>query len=100
MNELVVHAMLALVASFAGYSLIGRVPTILHTPLMSGTNAMHGLVLVGGIVSVALATDLADQILATVIIALSTANLAGGMIVTNRLLASLRSPAAKGVSEL
>ena len=77
-----------LLAGFVGYLVISKVPNTLHTPLMSGTNAIHGIVIVGGILL--LATDAAhdslSKALLTVAVAFGTINVVGGFLVTDRML--------------
>lgn len=73
-------------AAFTGYEVIGRVPVILHTPLMSGSNFIHGIVLVGSMVVLGHATSLPEQIIGFVGVVLGAANAAGGFAVTERML--------------
>jgi len=73
---------------FVGVEVIGGVPTVLHTPLMSGANAIHGVVIVGAIY-VMLNLDLSDSvalILGTLAVLLGTLNVVGGFVVTDRML--------------
>ncbi len=74
------------VAVFLGFELISRVPTLLHTPLMSGTNAISGVVLVGGLLLAGLADSRLEEALAFVAIGFATVNIVGGYLVTNRML--------------
>lgn len=74
-------------AVFAGVEVIGRVPTVLHTPLMSGANAIHGIVLVGGIYVLGTAgDDVTLKIIGFVAVVLGTLNVVGGFVVTDRML--------------
>jgi NAD(P) transhydrogenase subunit alpha len=77
-----------LLAGFVGYAVISKVPNTLHTPLMSGTNAIHGIVVLGGMVL--LATGAADgaltKALLTVAVVFGTINVVGGFLVTDRML--------------
>jgi NAD(P) transhydrogenase subunit alpha len=79
-----------LLALFLGVQLIGRVPTTLHTPLMSGTNAIHGIVLVGAMLVAGLAAGLTDNLLITVLgfigVVFGAGNVVGGFVVTDRML--------------
>ena len=77
-------------AVFVGIEVISKVPTILHTPLMSGTNAIHGIILVGALVVAAQAHDLVGYILAFVAVVLATTNVVGGFVVTDRMLEMFR----------
>jgi NAD(P) transhydrogenase subunit alpha len=75
-------------AGFLGYALISKVPNTLHTPLMSGTNAIHGIVLLGGIVLLAdgVASGPLSLILLVVAVAFGAINVVGGFLVTDRML--------------
>ena len=87
-----------ILAAFLGFEVISKVPTLLHTPLMSGSNAIHGIVLVGGII----VAGLPDQstwvrIVGLAAVALGTGNVVGGFVVTDRMLEMFkrRKPAAE-----
>ena len=71
---------------FLGFELISRVPTLLHTPLMSGTNAIHGIVLVGAMLIAGSADSTLEQVLAFVAVVFGTINVVGGFLVTDRML--------------
>ena len=73
-------------AVFVGIEVISKVPTILHTPLMSGTNAIHGIILVGAIVIAAGARSPLEIGLGLVAVILATTNVVGGFVVTDRML--------------
>src|SRR5437868_9348290 len=73
-------------AIFIGFEVISKVPTILHTPLMSGTNAIHGIILVGAILIAATAHDPLQIVLGLVAVILATINVVGGFVVTDRML--------------
>ena len=73
-------------AVFLGFELIARVPTLLHTPLMSGTNAISGIVLVGALLVSSFAESALEQTLALLAIVLATINVVGGFLVTDRML--------------
>ena len=75
-----------MLAAFTGYVVISRVPVILHTPLMSGSNFIHGIVLVGAMVALGLATTPLEQIIGFIAVVLGAANVTGGYIVTERIL--------------
>ena len=77
---------IAMLAAFTGYVVISRVPVILHTPLMSGSNFIHGIVLVGAMVALGLATTNLEQIIGFVAVILGAANVTGGYVVTERIL--------------
>jgi NAD(P) transhydrogenase subunit alpha len=78
-------------AVFVGFEVISKVPNTLHTPLMSGTNAIHGIVLLGGILALAVtAGDTLGRVLAVVAVAFGTINIIGGFLVTDRMLEMFR----------
>ena len=86
-TEFVIFAL----AAFAGFNVISKVPTTLHTPLMSQTNAIHGIVLLGGLIVIGVpgATTL-DHVIGTIAIAFGTINIVGGFLVTDRMLGMFR----------
>jgi H+-translocating NAD(P) transhydrogenase subunit alpha len=73
-------------AAFVGFEVISKVPNTLHTPLMSGTNAIHGIVLLGGLLLMHEAHGVLEHALLLVAIAFGTINIAGGFLVTDRML--------------
>lgn len=79
------------VASWLGYKVIKEVPPLLHTPLMSGTNAISGVNILGSLVSTARAVSSGSKILGFVAIVLATINLVGGFLVTDRMLKMFKS---------
>jgi H+-translocating NAD(P) transhydrogenase subunit alpha len=85
---LLANLAILVLAGFVGFAVISKVPNTLHTPLMSGTNAIHGIVLLGGIVVLGLGHDLSvfDKLLLVVAIAFGTINVVGGFLVTDRML--------------
>ncbi|HEY5372445.1 MAG TPA: NAD(P) transhydrogenase subunit alpha [Polyangiaceae bacterium] len=76
-----------LLAGFTGWVVIGRVPAILHTPLMSGSNFVHGIVVVGGLYALINATNTTERIIGFFAVLMGAANAAGGYAVTERMLA-------------
>ena len=84
-----------MLAAFTGYEVISRVPSILHTPLMSGSNFIHGIVVVGALHPLLNATTLFAQIVGFVAVALGAANASGGYVVTDRMLAMFKSSGGK-----
>ena len=82
---------LVTLAAFTGYEVISRVPVILHTPLMSGSNFIHGLVLVGAIIATGYATTTTDIVIGFVAVLLATGNAVGGYVVTVRMLEMFKS---------
>ena len=77
-------------AVFLGFELISRVPTLLHTPLMSGTNAIHGIILVGAMLIAGSADSDLEKVLAFVAVVFGTINVVGGFLVTDRMLEMFR----------
>ncbi len=89
-NEVLLGTYVFLLAIFLGFELIGRVPATLHTPLMSGTNAIHGIVLLGAMLILGRVDNLALEILGFVAVVLGAANVFGGFVVTDRMLEMFR----------
>ena len=75
-----------MLAGFTGYEVISRVPVILHTPLMSGSNFVHGIVLVGAMVALGQANGPIEQVIGFVGVVLAAGNAVGGYVVTERML--------------
>ncbi len=75
-----------MLAAFTGYEIIGRVPSILHTPLMSGSNFVHGIVVVGALFALLNATSVTEQVIGFAGVLLGAGNAAGGYVVTERML--------------
>jgi NAD(P) transhydrogenase subunit alpha len=84
--ELLAQIYVFVLAIFVGFEVISKVPVVLHTPLMSGTNAIHGIVVIGGILVLGTADGLLEQVLGFVAVVFGAMNLAGGFIVTDRML--------------
>ena len=84
--QLVTEITYFVLAVFIGFEVISKVPTILHTPLMSGSNAIHGIILVGAILIAATARDPLQIVLGLVAVILATINVVGGFVVTDRML--------------
>jgi NAD(P) transhydrogenase subunit alpha len=85
-NSLLIDFTYFVLAVFVGFEVISKVPTILHTPLMSGTNAIHGIILVGAMLIAATAHGPAQLALAFIAVLLATINVVGGFVVTDRML--------------
>jgi NAD(P) transhydrogenase subunit alpha len=79
-----------MLAAFAGWVIIGQVPAILHTPLMSGSNFVHGIVVVGGLFALLNASTRPEQIIGFFAVLLGAGNVAGGYAVTGRMLAMFK----------
>lgn len=71
---------------FLGFELISKVPSMLHTPLMSGTNAIHGIILLGGMLVLASAEGFIQHVAGFIAVVLGSANVFGGFMVTDRML--------------
>jgi H+-translocating NAD(P) transhydrogenase subunit alpha len=84
--QLVAELTVFALAIFVGFEVISKVPTMLHTPLMSGTNAIHGIVLVGAMLIVGTADSTLEQLLGFVAVVFGTINIVGGFLVTDRML--------------
>ena len=82
-------------AAFAGWVIIGRIPAILHTPLMSGSNFVHGIIVVGGVYALLGASTAQEQVIGFFAVLLGAGNAAGGYAVTDRMLAMFQAPVGK-----
>ena len=95
--DLLTDLTILVLAAFVGFEVISKVPNTLHTPLMSGTNAIHGIVVLGGLILIGPAEGFLDELLLTVAIIFGTINVVGGFLVTDRMLEMFkgRKPHAK-----
>ncbi|MFQ6006568.1 MAG: NAD(P) transhydrogenase subunit alpha [Woeseia sp.] len=84
-----------MLAAFTGYEIIGRVPAILHTPLMSGSNFVHGIVLVGAMVALGRADTTLELVVGFGGVVLGAGNAVGGYVVTERMLEMFKSSKEK-----
>jgi H+-translocating NAD(P) transhydrogenase subunit alpha len=84
--EIIVELTIFVLAVFVGFELISRVPTMLHTPLMSGTNAIHGIVLIGAMLIIGTTDSNLEKGIAFVAVVFGTINVVGGFLVTDRML--------------
>ena len=91
MTEVLLGAYVFILAIVVGFEVIGRVPSMLHTPLMSGTNAIHGVVLVGAILVCGQANTTPPRILGFVAVLLGALNVFGGFVVSDRMLQMFRA---------
>jgi NAD(P) transhydrogenase subunit alpha len=94
-SELLAALTVFVLAILCGFAVISKVPATLHTPLMSGANSIHGIVLVGSMFIAVSATDLLSQILSFVAVAFATMNVVGGYVVTDRMLQMFRRKPAE-----
>ena len=84
--DLITEITILVLAAFVGFEVISKVPNTLHTPLMSATNAIHGIVLLGGILVIGSADGFFNKTILVVAIAFGTINVIGGFLVTDRML--------------
>jgi NAD(P) transhydrogenase subunit alpha len=85
-------------AAFVGFEVISKVPNTLHTPLMSGTNAIHGIVLLGGVLVIASAAGGLNKVILFIAIVFGTINIVGGFLVTDRMLGMFKGRKPKAES--
>jgi NAD(P) transhydrogenase subunit alpha len=88
--SLLASLVIFVLAVLLGFEVISKVPATLHTPLMSGANSIHGIVLIGGMIIAATATDLLGYVLAAVAVVFGAVNVVGGYVVTDRMLQMFR----------
>jgi NAD(P) transhydrogenase subunit alpha len=89
---LVQNLSILVLAGFVGYAVISKIPNTLHTPLMSGTNAIHGIVILGGIILLGIGVGgTLNQILLVIAVTFGTINVVGGFLVTDRMLEMFKS---------
>jgi H+-translocating NAD(P) transhydrogenase subunit alpha len=84
--ELISALFILVLAAFVGYEVVSKVPTMLHTPLMSGANAVHGVIVVGAMLVAATAGGAVAVVLSLLAVILGTINVVGGFVVTDRML--------------
>lgn len=84
--DLLTELAILVLAAFVGFEVISRVPNTLHTPLMSATNAVHGIVLLGALLTIGPADGVLEEVLLVIAIAFGTINVVGGFLVTDRML--------------
>lgn len=91
MDVFIIYAYIFMLAAFTGYVVISKVPVILHTPLMSGTNFIHGIIIIGAILALGQATTLLEQIIGFIAVLIATINVVGGYVITQRMLEMFKS---------
>src|SRR6201992_4527712 len=100
MDRLVIDIAVLVLAGFVGFAVISKVPNTLHAPLRSGTNAIHGIVVLGGLLLMHEAHGVLEHFLLVVAIAFGTINIVGGFVVTDRMLGMFKRnpelPSAEG----
>jgi len=93
---LITNVTILVLAGFVGYAVISKIPNTLHTPLMSGTNAIHGIVLLGGLIVVGLSGNgTFNKVILVIAVAFGTINVVGGFLVTDRMLEMFKRKPAK-----
>ena len=100
--DLLTEITILVLAAFVGFEVIAKVPNTLHTPLMSATNAIHGIVLLGGIIVIGEAEGFLSELILVIAITFGTINVVGGFLVTDRMLEMFKkrpTPAAKADAE-
>ena len=85
-STLTTNLAILVLAGFIGFVVISKVPNTLHTPLMSGTNAIHGIVMLGGLIVLGYADDGLEYVIGTIAVAFGAINIVGGFMVTDRML--------------
>lgn len=93
MSALVVGITVFVLAAFVGFEVISKVPPTLHTPLMSGANAISGITIIGAVTAAGLGATLLAQVLGFLAVVTATVNVVGGFVVTDRMLEMFRSRA-------
>lgn len=94
-NVLLQYATVLVLSIFVGIEIIAKVPSILHTPLMSGSNAIHGVILVGSMLVLGSANTNLEEVLGFLAVLLATLNVVGGFVVTDRMLEMFKAKAPK-----
>ena len=97
--DVIIELTIFVLAAFVGFEVISKVPTTLHTPLMSQTNAIHGIVMLGGLIVVGFGDDALEYIIGVVAIAFGTINIVGGFMVTDRMLGMFSRKPKRAASE-
>ena len=100
--DLLTELAILVLAAFVGFEVISKVPNTLHTPLMSATNAIHGIVLLGGLIVIGEAAGVLNEVILVIAIAFGTINVVGGFLVTDRMLEMFKrkpAPAKEDSSE-
>jgi NAD(P) transhydrogenase subunit alpha len=95
MTESIALLTIFVLAAFVGVEVISKVSSTLHTPLMSGANAIHGVILVGAIIVTGAADSVIVVIVGLVAVVLATVNMVGGFVVTDRMLQMFKGPGAR-----
>ena len=100
-DELLANLAILVLSGFVGFAVISKVPNTLHTPLMSGTNAIHGIVVLGGIIVLGLGVEgWFSKLLLVIAVIFGTINVVGGFLVTDRMLEMFKSKPAPPRAEV
>ncbi len=99
LSHLLIEVYIFVLAVFVGFQLISKVPSVLHTPLMSATNAIHGVILVGAIALASSVHGTLDVSIAVAAVFLATLNVVGGYVVTDRILGMFKKKSAERPTE-
>jgi NAD(P) transhydrogenase subunit alpha len=97
--SLVTEIAILVLAAFVGFAVISKIPNTLHTPLMSGTNAIHGIVLLGGLIVIGIAGGFLNGFILVIAIAFGTINVVGGFLVTDRMLEMFKKRPTPGAQQ-
>jgi NAD(P) transhydrogenase subunit alpha len=98
--DLLTELTILVLAAFVGFEVISKIPNTLHTPLMSATNAIHGIVVLGGLLVIGPAEGLLEDVILVIAIAFGTINVVGGFLVTDRMLGMFKQkPEPKKTAE-
>ncbi len=97
--DIVTMIAILVLAAFVGFEVISKVPNTLHTPLMSGTNAIHGIVVLGGLLVIGVAEGFVNDLILVIAIAFGTINVVGGFLVTDRMLEMFKGKKPDAVEE-
>ena len=100
MDSLVIDIAVLVLAGFVGFAVISKVPNTLHTPLMSGTNAIHGIVVLGGLLLMSESNGVLEKVLLVIAVAFGTINVIGGFLVTDRMLGMFKQKDTTEVEEI
>jgi len=98
-DHVLTNLAILVLAGFVGYAVISKVPNTLHTPLMSGTNAIHGIVVLAGLLTIGLAVGFLNDLLLVIAIAFGTINVVGGFLVTDRMLEMFKKKPSKAPAD-
>ena len=98
-SPLLTKLAILILAAFVGFQVISKVPNTLHTPLMSGTNAIHGIVLLGGLIAIAHADGFLNRFILVIAIVFGTINVIGGFLVTDRMLSMFKRKPERATEE-